>query len=167
MAATASLFLSALVKAVTNVDVDSLLNDELSDFSRELDIIWDGVTASMSESDTPMDFMTWMHVYSDDGYTPHDSWHYHVLSTLSDVIESCWEESEIREYKYGDSDWNPYSRLSIESYSDRTCHRSSTLPRKHTTHASRKRAIRMSSDQHRILVSSSNNVATYDEDIPF
>jgi len=83
-----------------------------------------------------------------------------LLSRLSSTIESCWDESEYREYKYGDSDYNPTSRSNRRSWAEDSC--GHELPAYWTGHRYVKRTQYNISEPEVTVYA-----ATYDEDIPF
>ena len=134
--ATSNTILVALVDALERVDIYRLFDDELSDYVRMADSVWDAATRQLFGKPVVVEDALWD---IDDVLSASD---HAVLTRLSCVMQDAWLESEMREYRYGDSDWNPYNRMSVASYTDRYPHRSSSMPRKRVTHAQRKYAQR-------------------------
>lgn len=157
--ATSNTILVALVDALDCVDIYRLFDDELSDYVRMADSVWDAATRQLFGE--PVDPAYAMDDPDDVLSVPD----YVLLTRLSYVMQDAWIESEMREYRYGDSDWNPYSRMSVASYTDRYPHRAGSMPRKRVTHAQRKLAQRQRRDLPRYDTMA---VSCYvDDEIPF
>jgi hypothetical protein len=116
---------SAFVSALLRVDVSSCMNDELRDLSRMAGWVFDGAVslAGFPEGTLVYEVANLMGAY---GLEECEATR--LLQQTMHVIDCCDCESDWREYSIGDSDWNPYSRQSVESYSDVWPERSEFLP---------------------------------------